>query len=496
MRRDFSETAEQSLKDLIDQINDEQWCKWTDAIGDFFIFGLDIQNYLDNVDQYHKKILDKKNTTKDAIEKIFQDVRAVDAAYHSIFQTCCDHVKEQREYIEQLVSCIDTTGESTFNFENITSTYSISIAYFQNMFDFKDNLKSQFGFDDETVEIMWNVFSALKQKYPNASQLEIDWRFTRLMGGFSYDGIEWDDAAGGAIDQYHKRKLTSEDELYPSANTESPTYYLSVRFSEKEYFTEYLEIKENDYVLLRYKVRLQNLITSKPERYLLPFDVSLTDKQQKDLEQWRATYIGVTGDQCTNEEFLQIWNKQYNIFVDKSDFAHQQITTSAILAEKLNKDGFLSNVGAFGGDKKVTEKAGWLGDATLNLRPSFGPEDYKADLDAANITSYMNNRELSYVEATNQYYNDLLEGQSRATIFLETTPLNEVKQKIISTFTTKLNFANKILGNNRLPVIELGNAVGLNTGLAMEIIKIIAPDTYNFIKSLEQESPTMLDYSQ
>ena len=60
MRRDFSETAEQSLKDLIDQINDEQWCKWTDAIGDFFIFGLDIQNYLDNVDQYHKKILDKK----------------------------------------------------------------------------------------------------------------------------------------------------------------------------------------------------------------------------------------------------------------------------------------------------------------------------------------------------------------------------------------------------------------------------------------------------
>ena len=108
----------------------------------------------------------------------------------------------------------------------------------------------------------------------------------------------------------------------------------------------------------------------------------------------------------------------------------------------------------------------------------------------------MNNRELSYVEATNQYYNDLLEGQSRATIFLETTPLNEVKQKIISTFTTKLNFANKILGNNRLPVIELGNAVGLNTGLAMEIIKIIAPDTYNFIKSLEQESPTMLDYSQ
>jgi len=130
MRRDFSETAEQSLNDLIDQINDEQWRGWTDAIGDFYTLGLAIYTYLDSVNSYYENIFYKKNTTKDEIEKIFQDVRGVDSVYQSIFETCCDHVKEQREYIEQLAASIDTTGESTFNVENITiqlSSFSMDI---------------------------------------------------------------------------------------------------------------------------------------------------------------------------------------------------------------------------------------------------------------------------------------------------------------------------------------------------------------------------------
>ena len=35
--------------------------------------------------------------------------------------------------------------------------------------------------------------------------------------------------------------------------------------------------------------------------------------------------------------------------------------------------------------KKKEELAGWLGDATLGESPSFGNDDYMADLDAANI---------------------------------------------------------------------------------------------------------------
>ena len=170
MRRDFSETAEQSLKDLIDQINDEQWSEWTDYIGDFFILGLDIQNYLDDVDTYHKKILDKKDTEKDTISDIFKAVRAVDAAYQSIFQTCCDHVKEQREYIEQLVSCIDT-GSSFVSFEKMEeqmSSASKDLSHSKVLF-YMDKFRNSEG----NNEYDYNYLREIMNTDPNEIPLEL-----------------------------------------------------------------------------------------------------------------------------------------------------------------------------------------------------------------------------------------------------------------------------------------------------------------------------------
>lgn len=109
MKRDFSETAEQDLYKQIDEINDEQWANWTDGIGDFFTWGLNIQDYLDEVNTYHKKIMDKNNTTKSEIQKIFSDVRTVDASYSSIFQKCLNNVKEQKEYVQKLIDSISTS---------------------------------------------------------------------------------------------------------------------------------------------------------------------------------------------------------------------------------------------------------------------------------------------------------------------------------------------------------------------------------------------------
>lgn len=55
---------------------------------------------------------------------------------------------------------------------------------------FKKNISKQFGFNEETADIMCDVYEALIRKYPNASPKEIDWRFTRLMGGFVYDDLD------------------------------------------------------------------------------------------------------------------------------------------------------------------------------------------------------------------------------------------------------------------------------------------------------------------
>lgn len=85
---------------------------------------------------------------------------------------------------------------------------------------------------------MLKLRDGLKEKFPRAKQNELDWRFTRLLGGFSYgdtglDAFLWNTTAG---DPY---AISS-----------------SFRLNEKEYFTRFLGFTEAEYSLLRYKVRI------------------------------------------------------------------------------------------------------------------------------------------------------------------------------------------------------------------------------------------------
>lgn len=87
MYRDFSEQSKKKLLELVDQVENEKWCNFTDWIGDRWydfedwIGILDIRNYLDDVNAYHKKVLDKNNVGRDVIENIFQNVRDTDCLY-------------------------------------------------------------------------------------------------------------------------------------------------------------------------------------------------------------------------------------------------------------------------------------------------------------------------------------------------------------------------------------------------------------------------------
>lgn len=91
MLRDFSDEAKQKLLQYVkDVTSTTTWDTITDFFGDIGLtvqgwFGkLDIQNYVNDVDAYHKKILDKNDTTTQQIETIFTDVQAVDTKYISI----------------------------------------------------------------------------------------------------------------------------------------------------------------------------------------------------------------------------------------------------------------------------------------------------------------------------------------------------------------------------------------------------------------------------
>ncbi|HLR79257.1 MAG TPA: hypothetical protein VK119_01575 [Bacillota bacterium] len=109
-----------------------------------------------------------------------------------------------------------------------------------------------------------------------------------------------------------------------------------------------------------------------------------------------------------NKEFAAYWKNQYNNMADHGDFAHQQITTATILYDKRYVlDRLLGLPHLFLGKEKLEGLSGWLGDATLDdsllgAELSFGADDYKADLDAENISYLMEKEGLSYQDAVNK----------------------------------------------------------------------------------------------
>lgn len=118
MKRDFSESAKTTLFNLIDEVNEENWCSFTDLLGDRNYSELNIESYLNDLDSYHKKVLDKNDTTKTQIKTIFNDVNVVDLSYQSIFDVCSQAVTEQIDYIKGLSDCINPL-KNNFNVENI-----------------------------------------------------------------------------------------------------------------------------------------------------------------------------------------------------------------------------------------------------------------------------------------------------------------------------------------------------------------------------------------
>lgn len=99
MKRDFSEKAKQHLETQIYELEDETLCPLTDALGDlchkfnYWIGILNINNFTDHVDRYHKKVLDMNNTTKAQLEQIFSNVYSVDGEYADKFLVLTDRMK-------------------------------------------------------------------------------------------------------------------------------------------------------------------------------------------------------------------------------------------------------------------------------------------------------------------------------------------------------------------------------------------------------------------
>ena len=162
MFRDFSEEAKQNLKTLVSQVESENISKFTDWIGDRWydfeelIGKLNIRNYLDRVNEYHKVVIDKNNTTLKDIDRIFNQVNGVNNAYGTIFKNTSELLITWQKYIDTLNGFVKPEGEK-FDADAINISMHSITAEIDNMNVqcLKDrmvqNINGQLVFDEDLI---------------------------------------------------------------------------------------------------------------------------------------------------------------------------------------------------------------------------------------------------------------------------------------------------------------------------------------------------------
>lgn len=117
MIRDFSNSAKKKLLEYVkDAAETTLWRKIGDRIGDaglqiqYWFGALSISKYIDNLDAYHKKIIDKNNTTSQRIEEIFTNVKNIDTRYQGGLQQNVNFSESVINFINDLANTIDPNG--------------------------------------------------------------------------------------------------------------------------------------------------------------------------------------------------------------------------------------------------------------------------------------------------------------------------------------------------------------------------------------------------
>lgn len=330
---------------------------------------------------------------------------------------------------------------------------------------FKANLRNQFGFDNEIINLIVRISSEISNKFPSLSQSERDRLLLVSLGNFVYQ-----ESYGELNNLFDESKVVINN--WSWEDVAGPTYpgLKSEDVINTTMFLNELGIDDVDIAKLRYHIRLQSQVSS--GQYTV---YEMLDDKDKVL--YREKYNNVFNESLTKEEFNSKWNGMFKIYEEKIDFAHFSITTSANLNHRLR----ISDISQFS-HEKVNDFAGWLGDSTLTDagRINFGNDDYKADLDSVNITQLMKEKRISFIEASNEYYSELSRGEyTRAEKFVEYKPIKEVKDSIFK----------ELIPDSMI----IKDGPGLNVTVEfpaeekyMDYIKKKYSDTYRFIQSLEK----------
>lgn len=173
MYRDFSEKSKNNLLQLVSQVENEKLSNFTDWIGDrwydfeSWIGKLNIKNYINNVNTYHKKVIDKNNATQSSINSIFNKVKSVDASYKNTFSNKKLQLQQWQRYIDELSQIVNPSN-GRFNAKYIESRFTTILEQIhnENLTNLRKYLAEILDKDIRDLTDLFNIFSGNTKLLP------------------------------------------------------------------------------------------------------------------------------------------------------------------------------------------------------------------------------------------------------------------------------------------------------------------------------------------
>lgn len=162
--------------------------------------------------------------------------------------------------------------------------------------EFTNIMSEQFGFDQQTGQIMYKVYTAIQENYKDRSQLERDWCFARALS---------------QLGDYNSKKVDIGIFEIETNAWRKGAGWIYKYDEEKDYFCNNLQISEKDYLYLRYMLRLQHFMTSNPDDY--SYDAMFKNKKTnyKSYLKWKQNMETAMGVELSDDEYTDKYKLLY-----------------------------------------------------------------------------------------------------------------------------------------------------------------------------------------
>lgn len=170
MKRDFTIECYEEFCALIQQIKDDDWCGITDWFGDIYLdvkhwlYDQGVGSYTDNMEQYYRELLDRKNTSVTKVKQVFEDISTLDSSYSADspgrFGICKSQVEAYRDYLESLTQITTASCNAVAEGKKLTDVFNR-----QNIRDIMKTVSDQLNVKLTNILFNASTFKNISEEY-------------------------------------------------------------------------------------------------------------------------------------------------------------------------------------------------------------------------------------------------------------------------------------------------------------------------------------------